>query len=912
MLSASAYVPWQPIEDYERVVSHPTEVCEPINLAATAQPALVYKMLTDGRGLSTMQVETIQLAMQSFAARGSFLLGDATGVGKGRTIAGLIAEVNRAQPHARVAWVTATMQLFPDAKSEYAAVDSATGKFEDVVHFTSYTALTSTPRANALADWLLGVEGPAAAFGDGDAMAVLVLDECHALRNGRSIAAQVVEHAIETVKTRRSLKILYSSATACSTPKHIGYLGRLGLFGTRETPFADLAELSKALRAHGPSLMELMAIDLRSRGAYVSRQLSFANVEVSNCVVELNSAQRSMYDACVRALSENDEAPLRGSAQQSFFQRIVTGLKVDRTIAEVERHVAAGSSVVISLVNTGEASLRRTRTRTANERDASVLFDLPKVGDDDALSELGVSVDDLPTNPLDAIVDHFGVEAIAELTGRRHRLVRRSGGAYAIEKNPSLRAQVSDFQSGKKHVAVLSRAGGIGISLHDAEDGRPRVHIILELPWSAEDILQQMGRTHRSSSLRSPSYVLMTSDVPAELRFASAIVNKLQSYGALVKADRRSCSFGFFKVPRWNISERRSIGLYLATAEAYDGTPVISLSRKQSLALCGADRRESDAHVKERLVRLLHSEPQERTRVLVGVAQSLYPHDVTMLVRRWHPACHHHFPAAFRRQVTTLLLCAQAWETSATLGILTQDLLFTIVEHLACPVSHAQAQAVAHEFRRVDLDNLGPISIDVILNRMLGMSLEVQRCVFDVADALVVPETPAPSNCLLRYASERAGACVDATISEISYASFDAITQGVCVAVAYDIRMPPPPPRVEGCVWRHQKSGRVCWVDETTHRILFTDGTEVRLAAIDRGIMRSRDYFQCSVQHWDDAVSRARTYAARRLHRLPRRFLLATTHSMRLWESSGQRVLRVPPTADFPHGIVGLLMSSRS
>lgn len=896
MLSATAYVPWQPIGAHKRMVPHPTDVCEPINLAATSQPELVYEMLTSGRGLSTMQVETIQLIMQSFAARGSFLLGDATGVGKGRTIAGLIAEVNCRYPHARIAWVTATVQLLADAKNEYSAVDSS-ADFERVVHFTSYTALTSTPRANALVDWLSDE--------DSDDMAVLVLDECHALRNARSIAAQMVEQTIQSVRTRRNLKILYSSATACSTPKHIGYLGPLGLFGTHETPFLNFAELSKALRTHGPSLMELLAIDLRSRGAYVSRQLSFANVHVSNCIVELNAAQRSMYNACVEALSDNDVTPLRGSAQQSFFQRIVTGLKVKQTVVEAERYMASGSSVVISLVNTGEASLRRMQR--SNERST---LRPQKVGED-ALSEMGVVVNDLPTNPLDAIIDHFGVDAIAELTGRRHRLVRRQNRVYAVEKNPSLRQQVSDFQSGKKHVAVLSRAGGIGISLHDAEDGRPRVHIILELPWSAEDVLQQMGRTHRSSSLRSPSYVLMTSDIPAEMRFASAIVNKLQSFGALVKADRRSCSFGFFKVPRWSISERRSINLYLSAAKAYDETPIISLSRNQALTLCEAGRHESEAHMKDRLAGLLQTEPLDRTRALVGVAQCLFPQDVTMLVRRWNPDCHRLFPTFFKRQVMTLLLCAQAWETSNTLGILTQDLFFTIIEHLACPVSLLQAKAMAHDFARVGLDNLSQVSIDIILNRMLGMSLQVQRCVFDVADALVVPEAPPPNNCLLRYASDRAGSCVDAIISDISYTSFDPITRGVSVDIMYQVRSPPAP-REGARVWRHQKSGRICWVDEPTHRIIFTDGTEVRLTAVDRGIMRSRDYFQSSMQDWDDAVARMQTYAARRLHRLPRRFLFATTHAMRKWESSAQRVLRVPATAAFPHGIVGLLMSTRS
>ena len=85
--------------------------------------------------------------------------------------------------------------------------------------------------------------------------------------------------------------------------------------------------------------------------------------------------------------------------------------------------------------------------------------------------------------------------------------------------------------------------------------------MILELPWSAEELLQQMGRTHRSDSAQAPKYILVTTNVPSELRFASSIVHKLQTFGALVKGDRTSCNFAFVRVPNWTIHDKRSISL---------------------------------------------------------------------------------------------------------------------------------------------------------------------------------------------------------------------------------------------------------------------------------------------------------------------------------------------------------------
>ncbi|EDV57981.1 protein strawberry notch homolog 1 [Drosophila erecta] len=202
--------------------------------------------------------------------------------------------------------------------------------------------------------------------------------------------------------------------------------------------------------------------------------------------------------------------------------------------------------------NEGEPSYTfdNTKPQKANitERDVERCINMREM----LLEKIEILGKRLPPNTLDKLISELGgTNLVAEMTGRRGRVVRSEYDGYKYEprcENDSSMDLVNyrekqRFMDGSKHVAIISEAASSGISLQSdkrVSNQRRRLHITLELPWSADRAIQQFGRTHRSNQVNSPEYVFVITDLAGERRFASTVAKRLESLGALTQGDRRA------------------------------------------------------------------------------------------------------------------------------------------------------------------------------------------------------------------------------------------------------------------------------------------------------------------------------------------------------------------------------------
>jgi predicted RNA methylase len=277
------------------------------------------------------------------------------------------------------------------------------------------------------------------------------------------------------------------------------------------------------------------------------------------------------------------------SCKQRFFGALLLSCKLPTVLAAVRQHLEAGQSVVLQLVSTAEAILDRRLGELSPDERAELDLDLsPREAVIDYLQrafpvqqmtpyrddtgetrsrpmfdERGTPV----TNPeaeaardalieqlcalppiaavLDGILEHFGHDNVAEVTGRTKRLVGTASGTQKLESR-SARATQADaaaFMEGTKRILVFSDAGGTGRSYHAslaAKNQEQRVHLLLEPGWRADRAIQGLGRTHRTHQACSPLFRPVTTDCKGELRFTSTIARRLDSLGALTRGQRQT------------------------------------------------------------------------------------------------------------------------------------------------------------------------------------------------------------------------------------------------------------------------------------------------------------------------------------------------------------------------------------
>ena len=330
--------------------------------------------------------------------RRGWFLGDGTGAGKGRQVAGIILD-NWSKGRRKVVWVSKSDKLLEDAQRDWSALgqerllvtplsrfrQGTDIRLDEGVLFTTYATLRSQERGGKksrveqIAQWL-----------GRDFDGVIIFDEAHAMANaagGRSERGDVapsqqgraglrLQHALHDAR------IVYVSATGATTVQNLAYAQRLGLWGGEDFPFETRASFVTAIENGGVAAMEVLARDLKALGLYAARSLSFDGVEYEVLEHALTSEQVRIYDSYAAAfqiihnnldaameaagitsalhgtLNREAKAAARSAfeqAKQRFFNHLITAMQTPSVIASIEHDLAAGDAAVIQIVSTGEA-----------------------------------------------------------------------------------------------------------------------------------------------------------------------------------------------------------------------------------------------------------------------------------------------------------------------------------------------------------------------------------------------------------------------------------------------------------------------------------------------------------------------------------------------------------------------------
>jgi predicted RNA methylase len=414
---------------------HPSALVQSAAMASVAPPKPSYRphlpvrLITDGV-LSDAQLESIIYAgeapsgllsgawrvdetwQQVSAApddaedavrfRRGWFLGDGTGAGKGRQVAGVILD-NWLKGRRRAVWISLSDKLIEDARRDWAALgqerllvtplsqyrQGTPIRLEEGILFTTYATLRTQDRGEKvgrvrqIVDWL----------GE-DFDGVIVFDESHALANagggkterGDRAASQQGRAGLQLQHALPNARVVYVSATGAITVENLAYAQRLGLWGGEDFPFANRAEFVAAIEDGGVAAMEVMARDLRALGLYAARSLSFDGVEYDLLEHPLTLEQIRIYDAYADAfqvIHGNLDAALQASGvtsddgetlnpqarssarsvfegcKQRFFNHLITGMQTPSVLRSIEQDLRDGHAAVIQIVSTGEALQER-------------------------------------------------------------------------------------------------------------------------------------------------------------------------------------------------------------------------------------------------------------------------------------------------------------------------------------------------------------------------------------------------------------------------------------------------------------------------------------------------------------------------------------------------------------------------
>ena len=113
-------------------------------------------------------------------------------------------------------------------------------------------------------------------------------------------SSSTAQHVRELQRRLPGARVVYVSATGASELSHMSYMDRLGLWG-KGTAFEDAGAFVRRVSARGVGAMEMVATDMKGRGMFLSRTLSYRGAEfdvVEQCLGASTSRHTSALGCC--------------------------------------------------------------------------------------------------------------------------------------------------------------------------------------------------------------------------------------------------------------------------------------------------------------------------------------------------------------------------------------------------------------------------------------------------------------------------------------------------------------------------------------------------------------------------------------------------------------------------------------
>lgn len=439
------YVPWRLTRmRIPGAKPHPDQLVESMAMSSILPPVPSYRPMLPPRAVATLsdaQLETVIFAGQAFERdlagrflpndagtllhshadgatyRAGFMVGDGTGVGKGRQIAAIIMD-QWCRGRRRALWISKSASLLEDARRDWTALGGLSIDIQSLdatplgsaiamesgILFLTYATLRSQrddsqSRLQQILAWL-----------NPDFDGVIAFDEAHEMANAAGTENQYggqkgSEQGLAGVRLqnlRPRARILYNSATGATDPANLCYAARLGLWAN--AAFATREEFMAAISDGGIAAMEIVARDLKAMGFYTARALTFKGVEYDPLEHPLTAEQIETYDAYAdawgmihrnlnkvleataivdRMSGKSLNAQAKGaalsrfeSAKQRFFSQVLIAMKLPTMVEAIERDIGEHRQPVVQLVTTSEAMLDRHLAGLSAEERANLDVEL--------------------------------------------------------------------------------------------------------------------------------------------------------------------------------------------------------------------------------------------------------------------------------------------------------------------------------------------------------------------------------------------------------------------------------------------------------------------------------------------------------------------------------------------------------